>query len=456
MTAKNSLKKTIVVALLVAAAFTATAQAAFAADPGYIIYRVQNGDSLWLIGWKFETTALGIQNLNRLQTTWISPGQVLKVPKYTVPVRELPKFVKYTVKTGDSLYIIGQKFGISLEKIKEANLLKGNILYPGQVLTVPLPPQKRYTVVGGDTPYLVGKKSGVTVEALKLINRMNSDLLWIGQVLFVPDRGAASQPPAQPPAGGAQPPVGDTQPPAGTTQPTAGTTQPPAVMTQPPAGTTQPPDPVPAPPAGGQWGEIPPGVVLYHIQAGETLSVIAKCYNTTVQAIVVTNHLHTADLVQLNQPVFIPQNSTQPVTIPYPTASRNEGFGELLDWQYASWILDSHNVAVLQDLETGKSFKARRLGGSNHADMEPLTAAGTAIMKEIYGGQWSWDRRAVLVYIDGQIIAASMAGMPHSIEDITDNDFPGHFDLHFLNSRTHYNNTIDPLHQAMVQKAAGN
>ncbi|MCL4439546.1 MAG: glycosyl hydrolase, partial [Firmicutes bacterium] len=90
------------------------------------------------------------------------------------------------------------------------------------------------------------------------------------------------------------------------------------------------------------------------------------------------------------------------------------------------------------------------------ADNEPLTTADTAVMKEIFGGEWSWDRRAVLVYVDGQVIAGSMAGMPHSIKTIYDNDFPGHFDLHFLNSRTHFDNSIDPEHQKMVQKAAGN
>jgi len=188
---------------------------------------------------------------------------------------------------------------------------------------------------------------------------------------------------------------------------------------------------------------------------GENLWTIAKRYQTTISAIMGTNHLHT-DLIQVNQPLFIPQNSDRPVTIPYPFASRKEGFGELLDWEYASWVLDTYNSAAIKDLDTGKTFRARRLGGSNHADMEPLNAAETAVMKDIYGGEWNWNRRAVLVYVDGKVMAGSMAGMPHSIETITDNGFPGHFDLHFLNSRTHNTNAIDPEHQKMVQKAAGN
>ncbi len=34
-------------------------------------------------------------------------------------------------------------------------------------------------------------------------------------------------------------------------------------------------------------------------------------------------------------------------------------------------------------------------------------------MKEIYGGKWSWKRRAIIVIHQDQWIAASMHGMPH-------------------------------------------
>ncbi len=404
MTGSYNLGKSIIVTFLVTVSLFLLAPAAAAGkDPGYLAYQVQAGDSLWLIGWRFETTADAIMKLNKLSSIQIMPGQFLKIPKSTGFVRNLPQTAEYTVKQGDSLYLIGQKFGVSSAQITETNGLTGATIYPGQALTVPLPPQKRYPVQSGDTLFLIAQRFKTTIEALKIVNRMNSDTLWIGQVLFVPE--------LPPPGDGTKP--------------------------------------------GGQWGEIPPGVVLDHLQAGENLWVIAKRYNTTESAIMATNHLHT-DLVMINQPVFIPQDSSQPAVIPYPAALKKDGFGELLDWEYASWVLDPHNTATLQDLDTGKTFKVYRLGGSNHADMEPLTAADTGVMRKIYDGQWSWQTRAVLVHVDGKVIAGSIAGMPHGIEDITDNDFPGHFDLHFLNSRTHIDNTIDPNHQAMVQKAAGN
>lgn len=355
------------------------------------------------------------------------------------PVGDLPTSVNYVVKKGDSLYLIAQKFGSSAAKVQEANGLNTTTIYIGQVLKVSLQPQQRYTVRSGDTLYLLGLRYKTGVEALQLVNKLNSTNLWIGQVLFVP-------------AAGVNPAPTPTPTPAPVPEPVPEPVPAPSPEPLPEA----PPEPPPASiPAGGMWGQNPEGVVLYRVQAGDNLWIIAKRYNTTETAIMTTNHLHT-DLIQVNQPLFIPQNSSRSAAIPYPYASRKEGFGELLDWQYASWVFDTYNVATLQDLVTGKSFQVRRLGGSNHADVEPLTPADTAIMKAIYGGQWSWTTRAVLVRVDGRVLAGSMAGMPHSIKTIMDNDFPGHFDLHFLNSKTHVDNTVDPEHQAMVQKAAGN
>ena len=437
MTGTNNWGKMIIVTLLVTVSLFLYLPAALAAgDTGYIYYQVQSGDYLWLIGWKFETTADKIITLNQLQTTSIYPGQTLKIPPSTGFVRDLPKSVTYTVRQGDSLFIIGQKFRVTAGKIKEANGFSGDIIGVGQVITVPLPLQKRYVVQPGDTLYLVGKRFNAATEVLQIINKMNSSMLWIGQVLFVPDTTGfiVTQPPIT------QPPV--TQPPV---------TQPPGAGTLPPVGSIDFSQPLPA---VGQWGTIPPGVILCHIQEGENLSVLARRYHTTEDAIIKTNHLHD-NLVQVNQPVFIPQNTSQSFVIPYPTGTQKEGFGELMDWEYASWIVDTHDIVTIKDIDTGKSFNIRRYGGSNHCDSEPLTAGDSAVMNGIYGGQWSWVTRAVLVYVDGKVLTASMAGMPHSYDTIADNNFSGHFDIYFLNSRSHNDNTISSDHQKMVLKAAG-
>lgn len=110
-------------------------------------------------------------------------------------------------------------------------------------------------------------------------------------------------------------------------------------------------------------------------------------------------------------------------------------------------------VVTVTDVATGIAWREVRVGGTNHADTQPLTAADTAAMKKVYG-TWSWDRRAVFVTIDGVNYAASINGMPHGSGDsVPDNNYNGHHCIHFTNSRTHGTNKVCSLHQAAIQKA---
>ncbi|QMV39935.1 hypothetical protein [Cohnella cholangitidis] len=113
------------------------------------------------------------------------------------------------------------------------------------------------------------------------------------------------------------------------------------------------------------------------------------------------------------------------------------------------------SIFTLTDLETGLSFRVQRRAGSSHADVQPITKEDSKIMHQIYGGKWSWKRKAVLVQSGPNRIAASMNGMPHGGDGIPDNGFSGHFCVHFRNSTSHRSEVPDPAHQLMVHKAAG-
>lgn len=62
-----------------------------------------------------------------------APVQKPKKPAYTGPCSE------YTVKAGDSLYMIALAFNTTAAKLSEMNNLKNNNLRPGQKLLVPRP-----------------------------------------------------------------------------------------------------------------------------------------------------------------------------------------------------------------------------------------------------------------------------------------------------------------------------
>lgn len=127
---------------------------------------------------------------------------------------------------------------------------------------------------------------------------------------------------------------------------------------------------------------------------------------------------------------------------------------EMLPWTEVNKLLPKYSKFVVMDVETGKRFKVQRRAGSNHADVQPLTSKDTKIMKKIYGGKWSWKRRAIIVIFKDQWIGASMHGMPHGAGALK-NNFPGHFCIHFYGSTTHRTKSMDFSHMLMVMKAAG-
>lgn len=127
---------------------------------------------------------------------------------------------------------------------------------------------------------------------------------------------------------------------------------------------------------------------------------------------------------------------------------------ELIPWEKANGILPKYTKFTVRDIETGKEFEVQRRAGSEHADVQPLTSKDTEIMKEIYDGKWSWKRRAIIVIHNQKKIAASMHGMPHGAGALQ-NNFPGHFCIHFYGSRTHRTNFMDLSHKLMILKAAG-
>ncbi len=160
------------------------------------------------------------------------------------------------------------------------------------------------------------------------------------------------------------------------------------------------------------------------------------------------------------------------------TAAGKNAKIEMLDWwKEANKVFSIGTTAKVTDVGTGKSFKIVRTYGGNHADCEAATSEDSKIIKSIWGGNWSWARRPIIIELNGRRLAASMAAMPHAgvdsqpankilnkrsqgygrgynLDKIKNNGMDGVFDVHFLNSRTHGTNRVDANHQKAVRKAA--
>jgi len=125
---------------------------------------------------------------------------------------------------------------------------------------------------------------------------------------------------------------------------------------------------------------------------------------------------------------------------------------ESLNWFKHPNTIPHHATFQVKDIKTGKVFTVKRWTGANHADCEPASAKDTRIMKSIFG-HWSWKRRAILVKYNGHVYAASMNGMPHGTGTIKNNNFDGHFCIHFTGSKTHGSGKVDSMHQNCVKTA---
>lgn len=135
------------------------------------------------------------------------------------------------------------------------------------------------------------------------------------------------------------------------------------------------------------------------------------------------------------------------------------------NWSAVNNVWQRGMTAVLTDAKTGLSFRAKRWAGGSHADVEPLTAADTAVMCRIYGVSHAqqitdknlYQRRATWATVNGHTYAASVYGVPHNYpagDTIANNDFNGQFCVHFVGSTTHNNpNTPDADHQKAIQEA---
>ena len=125
-----------------------------------------------------------------------------------------------------------------------------------------------------------------------------------------------------------------------------------------------------------------------------------------------------------------------------------------LDWyKTGKNVLRKGGYGYIYDITTGIRLRVKRMGGTNHADIEPATASDTAKLKKIAGGRFSWTCHAVILQASGQYVACSINTMPHGDQTIMDNNYDGQFCLHMVNSRTHGTDTINPNHQACIRKA---
>jgi len=97
----------------------------------FLVHTVKRGETLGAIARRYGISYKMIQRFNQMRNVVIYPKQTLIIP---VPRKE---FIHYKVKKGDSIYKIARLFNVKVERIKERNGLKSNIIHIGDNLVIP-------------------------------------------------------------------------------------------------------------------------------------------------------------------------------------------------------------------------------------------------------------------------------------------------------------------------------
>ncbi|WP_042374136.1 C40 family peptidase [Neobacillus jeddahensis] len=240
-----------------------------------VYYSVASGDTLWNLSVKFGSSVDQIKKANNLTSDVLQVNQHLIIPK-----------AYHTVAVGDYLTVLAKKYGVTVNAIKEANGMTSDDTRLGQTLIIPqiingqttapatnIPQPatqnqaSKYTVVAGDSLSVIAKRLGTTVEALRSTNNLTSDIIRVGQVLTIP----AS---------------------ANTETQTASTS--PTIQEQ--SKTTS----------------------SYSVVSGDSLSVIAKKNNISVDQLKQANQL-TSDIIRVGQLLIIPNGQSGINDAPSPT-----------------------------------------------------------------------------------------------------------------------------------------
>jgi LysM repeat protein len=175
-----------------------------------IRYTVSNGDSIWGITRKFNVTSAELHSVNPSLTNNIQLGQVLNVPRQSSdagssstgsPVPQQVEGTFYTVKKGDALSRIAAGQGVTLNALRSANNLRGDLIRVGQKLIIPNSPGSTWApsplasrkqglqvvVEPGDSLSSIAARYNVSIKDLILHNNIqNPRLINVGQTFFIP------------------------------------------------------------------------------------------------------------------------------------------------------------------------------------------------------------------------------------------------------------------------------
>jgi LysM repeat protein len=183
-------------------------------------YTVASGDSVWSVANKHSITMDQLRNWNNIKNDFIYPGQHLVVKNdtgsksqanKTTAISSVTNAGSYTVASGDSVWSVANKHGITMDQLRSWNNIKNDFIYPGQRLVVKNSGNKqtsspttastsisssagsqKYTVASGDSVWSIANKFGITMDQFRSWNNIKNDYVYPGQSVRVSGTATAA------------------------------------------------------------------------------------------------------------------------------------------------------------------------------------------------------------------------------------------------------------------------
>lgn len=167
----------------------------------YTVHRVRRGETLSGVASRYRTSVRALMQLNHLRSAnRIWPGQQLQVPDrargrgYRRASLAPGSAVNHRVRAGDSLWVLARRYGTTVDRIRQENRLRDNLLHPGQVLVIHGPEVAEagggaggYVVRSGDTLGGIARAHDVPLRRLLEENHLSRhSTIYPGQTLQIP------------------------------------------------------------------------------------------------------------------------------------------------------------------------------------------------------------------------------------------------------------------------------
>ncbi len=316
-------------------------------------YTVQSGDSVWKISNDHGITMAQLIEWNNIKNNFVYPGQQLIVSNggssntgantgntsgsnsSNSSSSNTASGTKYTVKAGDSVWSVSNKYGITMAQLIQWNNIQNNFIYPGQQLTVSnsgstnsassntgssantnnsssantgsSSSQGTYTVKAGESVWSVANKNGITMNQLIEWNNIKNNFIYPGQQLIV--KGGNS-----------------------TNTNTGSTTSAAKPNTPNTSATTS---------------TSPSGNTMYTVKAGESVWSVANKHHITMDQLIEWNNIKN-NFIYPGQQVIVKKGSSQTTNQQSPAGSKTY---TVKSGESVWGVADSHGITMAQLIE---------------------------------------------------------------------------------------------------------